>query len=59
MFINFPIQANLKTIRQRGQQLIDKNFVRHDRKKYDYYFCVGEEILVKTYDPTKMEESLH
>ena len=59
MFIDLPLQANLETIRQRRQQLIDTNLARHNRRRYDYHYRVGEDVLVKTYDPTKMEERLH
>ena len=53
MFINLPLQANLETIRQRRQQLIDKNLARNNRRRHNYRYRVGEEVLVKTYDPTK------
>ena len=59
MFIDLPLQAKLEIIRQRRQQLIDTNLARHNRRRYDYHYCVGDDVLVKTYDPTKMEERLH
>ena len=59
MFIDVPVHADLIAIRDRRQELIDKNIMRHNRKRYDYHFKVGEEVMVKTYDPTKMDERLH
>jgi len=59
MFIDVPILSGLLTIRNRRQQLIDQNLMRHNRKRYDYHYRVGDLIMIKKYDPTKMEEKLH
>ena len=59
MFINVPIMADLIAIRNNRQQLIDTNLTRHNRKRYDYHYTLGQRIMVKVYDPVKMEEKLH
>ena len=59
MFIDVPIMADLIAIRNNRQQLIDTNLTRHNRKRYDYHYRLGQRIMVKVYDPVKMEEKLH
>ena len=59
MFVDVPIMADLIAIRNNRQQLIDTNLIRHNRKRYDYHYRLGQRVMVKTYDPVKMEEKLH
>ena len=59
MFIDVPIMADLIAIRNNRQQLIDTNLTRHNYKRYDYHYTLGQRIMVKVYDPVKMEEKLH
>ena len=59
MFVNVPVIADLIAIRQRCQLLIDKNLMRHNQKRYDYKYRIGEQVMVKVYDPKKGEPRLH
>ena len=59
MFIDVPIVSNLIVIQNRRQQLIDSNPMRHNYKRYDYHYRIRDLIMVKVYDPTKMQEKLH
>ena len=31
----------------------------YNQKHYDYHYKVDKEVMVKTYDPLKMDEQLH
>ena len=33
--------------------------MRHNRKRYDHHYQIGDLIIVLVYDPTKMQEKLH
>ena len=33
--------------------------MRHNRKRYDHHYHVNDHVMIKTYDPTKMQEKLH
>ena len=59
MFVNVPILADLITIRNRQQQLINTNLLQHNWKRYEYHYTLGQIIMVQVNDPTKMEEKLH
>lgn len=59
MFIDVPVISNLIEIQDRRQPLINENLRRHNRKRYDYHHKVGELIMVKYYDPNKLEPRLH
>ena len=54
----FPIQhlADWQLIKNRKQQLIDKNNVRENAKRVDYDYKVGDQVLIYTPDPNKMEQ---
>ena len=59
MFVDVPILADLVAIRNNRQQLIDNNLIRHNCKRYDYHYRLGDRIMVRVYDPTKIQEKLH
>ena len=59
MFIYIPVIANLESIGQRRQLLINQNLARQNRNHYDYHYGVNNYIMVKKYDPTKGKEQLH
>ena len=59
MFIDVPVLADLIAIRNRSQQLIETNLIRHNYERYDHHYCLGSMIMVKVYDPTKLQEKLH
>ena len=59
MFLDIPLLANLEAIRNRRQQLIDQNLIRLNRIRIDYNYTIGDQVMVKTYDPTKLQERFH
>ena len=56
MFLDIPVRADLESIRQRRQLLIDQNLARQNRKRHDYHYRVNNYVMIKKYDPTKGEE---
>ena len=59
MFFDVPIVTDLIAIQERHQALIDSNLMRHNRKQFDYKYQIGENVMIKVYDPNKGEEKLH
>jgi hypothetical protein len=56
MLLDIPIIADLEYIRDRRQVLIDESLRRQNLRRRRHDYVVGEEILVLTYDPAKLEE---
>ena len=61
MFVDVPVITDLIAIRNRRQLLVNHNLMQHNRKRYDYHYRVGDEVMITTYnyDPTKLQEQLH
>uniref|UniRef100_A0A7S2WCT4 Uncharacterized protein n=1 Tax=Eucampia antarctica TaxID=49252 RepID=A0A7S2WCT4_9STRA len=59
MFVDVPINTDRIAIQQSRQQLIDTNLMQHNRKRYNYHYRLNELVMVKVYEPTKMQEKLH
>ena len=59
MFIDVPLIADLVTIQNRCQALVDKNLRRQNKKRWEHTYAIRQLVYMKTYDPTKMEEKLH
>jgi len=54
----FPIQhlADWQEIKNRKQSMIDKHNERENAKRVDYDYKVGDQVLIYTPDPNKMEQ---
>ena len=59
MFVDVLIMSDLIAIQNNRQQLIDSNLIRYNRKRYDYHYRLRQRVMMKTYDPVKMQEKLH
>jgi hypothetical protein len=60
MFVDLPLVADFIQIRDRRQQLIDEKLQRQNAKRRKYrYAAIGQEVLIKSVDPTKMEPKAH
>jgi hypothetical protein len=59
MFMDIPVIADLVAIRERRQLLIDKNLRRHNRRRYEHHYRVGDYVQVRAYNPKKGEDRLH
>ena len=59
MFLNIPMIADWHLIAQRREQLINENLRRHNlcRRRYDY--AVGQQVLIKNHEITKMGLRTH
>ena len=59
MFVDLPLQADLVLIRDRRQQLIDENLRRQNAKRREFEYQVGQEVLIKSVQPNKLEPRAH
>ena len=55
MVLDLPMQADLQLIQQRRQQLIDKELIKSNRRRFAYDYQPGDEVLKLRYKPTKLE----
>jgi hypothetical protein len=56
MFLNIPLIANLQTIQERRQLLIDENLRRQNLKRRSFDYAVDQEILLKVPQPRKLDD---
>jgi hypothetical protein len=56
MFLNIPLIANLQTIQDRRQVLIDENLRRQNLKRRSFDYAVQQEILIKVPDPRRLDD---
>eukprot|EP00957_Ditylum_brightwellii_P137472 10481311-Ditylum_brightwellii.AAC.1 len=59
MFLDLPVIADLITIRDRRQHLIDENLWRQNLKCKEYDYAVGHEVLIKAVKPAKFDPKAH
>jgi hypothetical protein len=56
MFLNIPLIANLQTIRERRQVLIDENLRRQNIKCRSFNYVAGQNVMVKVPNPGKLDQ---
>ena len=56
MLVNVQLIADLESIRGRRQQQIDDNTRRHNKKRIDHHYRVGEMVKIRVHDPSKLEK---
>jgi hypothetical protein len=56
MFFNVPLIANLQTVRERRQVLIDKNLRRQNVKRRSFDHVAGQNVMVKVPNPGKLDQ---
>ena len=59
MFVDLPLQADLVLIRDRRQQLIDENLRQQNAKRLEYQYRIGQEVLIKSISPNKLDPRAH
>lgn len=59
MLLDLPIVVDLWKIQQGRQSLIDENLIRQNRKRRDFNYAVGQEVLLKAVNPSKLEPRAH
>ena len=55
MMMNIPLIANLYSIQQRRQQLIDEKLRRTNARRIQHNYSIGNRVMVVEYDPTKLD----
>eukprot|EP00957_Ditylum_brightwellii_P011549 873264-Ditylum_brightwellii.AAC.1 len=59
MFFNLPIIADLITIRDKRQVMINENLRRQNLKCREWNYMVGQDVLIKEVDPNKLQPRAH
>ena len=59
MLLDIPIIVDLLQLQNKRQVLIDENLRRQNRKRREWNYAVGQEVLIKAVDPTKLEPRAH
>ena len=54
MFLNIPLVADWHVIARRREQLIHESLRRQNLKRRTYDYIVGQQVLKKVHDPTKL-----
>ena len=56
MFLNIPLIANLQTIQDKRQVLIDENLRRQNLKRRSFDYAINQEVLIKVPKPRKLDD---
>ena len=56
MFLNIPLIADWHLIAQKREQLVNESLRRQNLKRRTYDYVVGQRVLKKVHDPTKLGE---
>eukprot|EP00957_Ditylum_brightwellii_P078112 5938282-Ditylum_brightwellii.AAC.1 len=59
MFFNLPVLAYLVTICNHCQESINRNLCQQNLKRHEWNYTVEQEVLIKTVDPTKLQQRAH
>ena len=59
MFLELPLIANLITLQQIRQRLIDKNLQRQNQQRQMFDYAIGQQVLVKAINPSKLQPRAH
>ena len=55
MFLNEPLEADLLALHQIPQQKIHQNLVKQNKKRWNYDYSVGDQVLIKSRGGKKMD----
>jgi hypothetical protein len=56
MFVDVPLIGDLLAIKQHRQLIIDENLRRQNQQRREYHYRVGDSVLVKMPNPSKLDE---
>jgi transposase InsO family protein len=56
MFLNIPLIADWHLIAQRREQLVNESLRRQNMKRRRYDYVIGQKVLKKIHEPTKLGE---
>ena len=59
MLFDIPVIADLEAVRNKRQLQIDNNLIRSNRRRIQYNYQSGKQVMVITEDPTKLEQRTH
>ena len=59
MILDIPIIADLVDIQERRQIRIDENLRRQNQRRREYHYTIGQEVLIKAINPSKMQPRAH
>jgi hypothetical protein len=54
MFLNIPLIADWYAVTKQQEHLINENLMRENRKRCRYDYVIGQLVLKKRYEPTKL-----
>ena len=57
--MDLPVVADLLSIQDKRQALIDENLRRQNLKRREHRYKIGDEVLIKVVDPNKLEPKAH
>jgi hypothetical protein len=55
MFLNVPLIADWQAIARTCEHHVNENLQRANRKQLQYDYALGQQVLKKVHDPTKLE----
>lgn len=55
MFLNLPFEADLLALHQLRQQKINTNLLKQNKKRWNFDYEVGQQVLVKSKDGRKLD----
>jgi hypothetical protein len=58
MLLNTPVIVNLLNIQHHRQLLINENLRRQNAKRRDFDYRVGGEVLIKNFNPSKLDPKM-
>ena len=59
MLFDIPVTSGLVAVRNKRQLLVDTNLMRSNKKRIHYNYQPGQQVMVVTEDPTKLQQRTH
>ena len=59
MLFDIPVQSDMQAIRNKRQLQIDNNLIRSNKRRLTYNYQPGQQVMVLTEDPTKLQQRTH
>ena len=56
MFVDVPLLADFITLHEHRQQMVDTNLMKHNAKRREWHFQVGDTVLLRQKNPSKLQE---
>ena len=56
MILNVPFIADLQSIQDRRQKIVNQNLRRQNIRRFDYDYRVDELVLIRLPNPMKLQE---